>query len=187
MSSIKVVGFDPSMSNWGIAVGIYDKLKDSLSIDALSVTSPVLPKGKQVRQNSKDLVAATQLYTYAKIALEGAQAVFVEVPVGSQSARAMASYAMCVGILGAFKADGVPIYEITPTEVKKIATGKASATKREMIEWAYNQHPDANWPFYKRNGQQLISEGTAEHMADAIATIHAGLKGDEFSRVKAFI
>lgn len=182
-NSIKVVGFDPSLRNWGIAKGVfYPYDTKQLVIKQLDVIQPVLSKGKQVRQNSLDLESALQLAKGAMAAAEGAQAIFVEVPVGSQSARAMASYGVCVGVLGALRATGIPFFEVTPTEVKMASYGKQTASKKEMIEWALLQHPEGNWPTYKEHGKEVISEAKAEHQADAIAAIYAGVASNQFQQ-----
>lgn len=184
---IKVVGQDPSLRNWGLAIGTYDLETKELHIKTVDITNAELPKGKQVRQNSLDLESAYQLYKGAVAAAEGAHAVFVEVPVGSQSARAMASYGICVGVLGALRANGIPFFEVTPTEVKLAGAGTKTATKRDMIDWAMASHPEANWPMYKKNGAVLVSEALAEHMADAVAAIHAGLACNAFKQMLPFI
>ena len=185
--TIQVVGQDPSLRNWGLAIGTYCVETGQLRIDKLKLTTTILPTGKQVRQNSLDLESAFQLYKGAAAAAEGAQAVFVEVPVGSQSARAMASYGVCVGVLGALRANGVPFFEVTPTEVKMASVGNKTATKLEMIEWAMAKHPEANWPTYVRNGQRLVSEAQAEHQADAVAAIYAGILTNAFQQLLPFL
>ena len=188
MSLLHVVGFDPSLRNWGIAKGIMTaEIPGRMEITHLEVIQPVLPTGKQVRQNSLDLESARQLCAQALAAAQGAHAIFVEVPIGSQSARAMASYGICVGVLGALRASGIPFFEVTPTEVKMISVGKKTATKSEMIQWAYNRHPEAKWPTYKQHGQDVISEAKAEHMADAVAAIHAGLASNQFQQTLPFL
>ncbi len=181
--TIKVVGQDPSLRNWGLAIGTYSLETGQVRIERLGLTCPALPKGKQVRQNSSDLESAFQLYKGAVAAAEGAHAVFVEVPVGSQSARAMASYGICVGVLGALRANGIPFFEVTPTEVKLASVGKKDASKVQMIGWATRRHPEANWPTYLRGGQSLISEAQAEHQADAIAAIYAGINTNAFQQL----
>lgn len=183
MSKLHVAGWDPSLRHWGIACGVYDTQTKQLKITHVSVSEPVISTGKQVRQNSKDLAAAEQHTAALLPVLKQASAIFVEVPVGSQSARAMASYALCVGVLGAIRQLGYPFYELTPSEVKRIATGKATATKKEMIDWAVKKHPEAKWPHYKKKGQLVLTESQAEHIADAIATIYAGINSNEFQRV----
>ena len=184
---IKVVGQDPSLRNWGLAVGTLNLETKKLTVDYVDLTNPVLPTGKQVRQNSSDLESALQLYKGASEAAIGAHAVFVEVPVGSQSARAMASYGICVGVLGALRANGIPFFEVTPTEVKLATVGTKTATKQEMINWAMAAHPEANWPMYKQKGETMVSEAKAEHMADAIAAIYAGMTCNSFKQVLPFL
>lgn len=185
--TIKVVGQDPSLRNWGIAVGIYDIGTKKLTIQNIDTICPTLSTGKQVRQNSLDLESSYQLYKGATAAAEGADAVFVEVPIGSQSARAMASYGICVGVLGSLRACGIPFYEVTPTEVKLAGFGNKKATKLEMIQWAANKHPEANWPTYKQHGHTIISEAKAEHQADAIAAIYAGIASNAFQQMLRFL
>lgn len=184
---IKVVGQDPSLRNWGLAVGTLDLETKKLTVEYVDLTNPVLPTGKQVRQNSSDLESALQLYKGAADAAIGAHAIFVEVPVGSQSARAMASYGVCVGVLGALRANGIPFFEVTPTEVKLAAVGNKTATKQDMIKWAMESHPEANWPTYKQNGKVMVSEAKAEHMADAIAAIYAGIRCNSFQQMLPFL
>jgi Holliday junction resolvasome RuvABC endonuclease subunit len=178
---------DPSLRNWGLAKGSYNRETGQLQVEHLALTCPTLPKGKQVRQNSLDLESGHQLFKAALAAAEGAHAVFVEVPVGSQSARAMASYGICVGVLGALRANGIPFFEVTPTEVKLAGPGLKTATKEQMIKWAVDKHPEANWPTYKEHGKALISEAQAEHMADAVGAIYAGLSCNAFQQLLPFM
>jgi Holliday junction resolvasome RuvABC endonuclease subunit len=185
--TIRVVGQDPSLRNWGLAVGTLNLETKKLTIELLDLTNPVLPTGKQTRQNSQDLESAFQLYKGAIAAAKGAHAVFVEVPVGSQSARAMASYGVCVGVLGALRANGIPFFEVTPTEVKLAGPGNKTASKQDMIQWAMAAHPEANWPMYKQNGAMVVSEAKAEHMADAVAAIYAGISCNAFKQMLPFM
>lgn len=180
--SIKVVGLDPSLRNWGMAIGTYDTETKELNISDVSTSCPVLPDTKQSRVNSLDLESARQHFNQIFADCRDAQAVFVEVPVGSQSARAMASYGICVGVLGALKGMGIPFYEVTPTEVKMASVGSKKASKAEMIKWAINKHPEAPWPYYKEHGLQVLSEAKAEHQADALGAIYAGLKLTSFEQ-----
>ena len=97
--------------------------------------------------------------------------------------RAMASYGICVGVLGALKASGIPFFEVTPTEVKLASCGFKTATKEQMIAWATQRHPEANWPTYKTKGSEAVSSAKAEHMADAIGAIYAGINTDAFKQL----
>lgn len=183
MRKLQVVGFDPSMNNWGIAFGEYSPLTGDLSLNNLHVIQPEKPTGKTVRTSSKDLIGAEQLGTGVLGALNQADAIFVEVPVGSQSASAMKGYGICIGILGLLRASGTPFFELTPNDIKLAGPGKKTASKREMIEWAYYKHPIDAWPFKTEKGKRTIIESKAEHMADAVAAIHAGIALPEFQRL----
>lgn len=174
---LRVVGLDPSLRNWGISKGTFNTQTKELILESVEVINPVLPTGKQTRQNSLDLESAKQLSKATVEAVKDAQAVFVEVPVGSQSARAMASYGICVGVLGALRASGIPFFEVTPTEVKVTAVGNKTASKESMISWAKRTHPEISWP---------KAASKSEHVADATAAIHAGLISNEFNQLINF-
>lgn len=180
MHNLRVVGFDPSLRNWGGVIGNLDLTTGNLTIKELVLTQPPIDKTMKVRQNSKDLATAEELAVGAFAACQGAQAIFVEVPVGSQSARSMLSVGVCLGILGCLRAQGIPFYEVTPNEVKMASVGHKKATKAEMIKWATGLYPDANWPTEIKMGVKRIITGKAEHMADAIAAIHAGVHTPQF-------
>lgn len=185
MALLKVLGLDPSLRNWGIAAGTLCTETGKLIIKTVQVICADVPKGKQVRQNSKDLDSAKQLMEGVLPFLEHANLIFVEVPVGSQSARAMASYGICVGVLGSIRARGTPFFEVTPIEVKKATVGSKTATKDDMIEWAMSAHPEAPWPLQTIKGVQSVIKGKAEHMADATAAIRAGLLTNEYKQLAA--
>lgn len=177
MNKIRVCGFDPSMRNWGMAVADLDLESGLLDVPTLSIIQPRDEKSKQVRKNSKDLALAKQLFEGAYDTAKSCKVVFVEVPVGSQSARAMASYGVCVGVLGSLAGLGITIIEVSPEENKKALTGIKHATKEAMISAAMAEYPTANWPRQERNGATFKKgdlKAEAEHVADAIGAIHAG-------------
>lgn len=181
MSKIRLVGFDPSLRNWGYAIADYCQETRKLTMVSIGVIQPIISQDKQVRQNSKDIETSMKLMEAATAAAIDARLVFVEVPVGSQNARAMLAVGVCMGILGAFRSLGYPIVEVTPTEVKVTATGSRTATKQQMIKWAMDKHPEANWPMQTIKGEQHVVESKAEHMADAIGAIYAGMQLPIFS------
>ena len=177
MSKIRVCGFDPSLRNWGIAVADLDLESGLLDVPTLSIVQPRDEKSKQVRKNSKDLALAKELFDGAYEVAKTCKVVFVEVPVGSQNARSMASYGVCVGVLGSLAGLGVNIIEVSPEENKKALTGIKYATKEAMISAAMTEYPTANWPRQERNGATFKKgdlKAEAEHVADAIGAIHAG-------------
>ena len=96
---IKIVSLDISMSNLGIAKGVFDTETKKLSITDCLTVCPLVSDNKQVRQNSKDVVRSRQLLDALVDHTKEADMVCAEIPVGSQSARAMASYGICVALI----------------------------------------------------------------------------------------
>lgn len=98
----------------------------------------------------------------------------------------MASYGVCVGVLGAIRALGIPLIEVTASEVKISLTGNKNATKQAMIDAAVGFYPDANWPLYDKSGkgfQKGDIHSKTEHVADALAAIHAGANTPAFQNL----
>lgn len=175
---IPVVGFDPSYRNWGIAEGVLDLKTGYLTNLSLSITETEKSSSKQVRKNSDDLARAQLLADAAITAAKKAKVVFVEVPHGSQSASSMKSMGICIGILASIEALGIPIVQVSANEVKKTFTGKLTATKDEMIQTAVSLYPEAVFPNHRG---RITSK--AEHVADAIAAIHAGVQTPMFKNL----
>ncbi|GAL23016.1 hypothetical protein JCM19235_1317 [Vibrio maritimus] len=109
--------------------------------------------------------------------------VVVEVPVGSQSARSMASYGICIGILASITK---PMIQVTPTEVKMATVGSKTASKQDMIDWATSAYPDADWLTVTRKGKKVITAKN-EHLADSIAAVHAAILTDQFAGAIAIL
>lgn len=183
MRKLKIIGLDPSLSNFGIAYATLDIDTLKFTVDDLRVVTTEPEKDKKVRKvvrkNSEDLERAKLLHKGAVAATEGAWLAFAEVPVGSQSSRAMASYGVCIGILAAVNAV-MPMIQVTPTEVKLAGAGVKTATKEEMIEAMIAKYPDAPWPMQTKKGVRVPIAGQCEHLADAVAAIEAGMATDEF-------
>lgn len=175
---IKVLGMDPSLRNWGLAEAELDLTTGVMDTPILSLIETKDPQGKQVRQNSKDLHLAEQLATAAIAAARRAKVIFVETPHGSQSARAMASYGICVGVLGTIRAEGIQLIEVTALEVKLAFVNNKEATKSDMIAQALRLYPNAN--FFRQAGKITAKN---EHVADAIAAIHAGVRTPVFQNL----
>lgn len=181
---IPVVGFDPSLTNWGIAEAELDLENGYLSTPKLSLVQPRDGDGKkQVRRNSLDLQRAEELAHAATAAAERAKVTFVEVPHGGMSVRSNLSRGICLGVLGSIRAKGLEIIEVSADENKKIFTGSKNAPKQQMIDRALELYPDANWPMH---GGKL-SLAKAEHLADAIAAIHAGVQTPVFQNLMRLI
>lgn len=181
MARLSVAGFDPSSRNWGIAGGTIDTDSGLLTIKTLRVVRSADPEGKQVRQNSKDLSMAKQLYAGVEPFMK-ASLIFAEIPQGTQSARSSLCSGICIGVMGSLR-NTSQFVEVTPNEVKLAAVGSKTATKAQMITWAVAKHPEAPWP-RKTSGELLLKD--AEHMADAIGAIYAGLATDQYKQLIQF-
>jgi len=179
---IPVLGLDPSLRNWGLAEGLLDMETGTLENVHLTLIQTEKDATKNVRVNSKDLQAAEDLATGLLPIATKAKVIFAEVPVGSQSAAAMKGYGICIGILGVLRAQGIPIIEVTAKEVKKVFTGDSLATKKQMIAQAVDYYPDANFPRDRGKATGRILD-KAEHVADALAAIHAGVQTPVFQNL----
>lgn len=165
-----VIGIDAAFSNMGFARMIMDAGKPEL--ESLHLESTESQHKKEVRKSSDDLRRARQLYTTMCCECEGALLAVAEVPSGSQSSRASWSLGIAVGVLAACP---VTLVQVSQLEVKMASVGKKTASKEEMIEWAMALYPHADWLRHK--GRPTKAN---EHLADAVAIIHAGMRTDTF-------
>lgn len=176
---IEVIGVDPALRNFGFARAKLDLDTMKFEVDKVSLVKTSAAKTKTTRKNSDDLDRCRAQYLGLKEAEKGARIAFVEMPVGSQSARAMMSYGACMALVAALD---IPVIQLTPKEVKVAAVGDQNATKREMIDWASNLFPDAGWLTARG---RLIDDN--EHMADAVGAINAGMVNSEFQAIVAMM
>lgn len=168
---MKVVGIDPSYRNWGMCKGEYSK--GQLHIDTFELVQiKNIPQVK--RQNEKDFYVFSQLYKHAKAFTEDADIIIAEIPTGSQSSRAMVSYAGCIAVLAALQAEGRHLIGVTPNQVKKVLNNPY-ATKEEIITWVLGQHPYVQLPTHHNR----IATTKAEHLCDSIVAIHAAILAGE--------
>lgn len=179
---LTIAGIDPALANFGLAKGEYDLDTGEFTPSAIKLISTSKQTGKTVRQNSDDIRRASELCGGMHEWITDCHVVFAEIPTGSQSARGAFSNGTCLGILASIgESTGYSgrLIQVLPHEVKLAAVGSKHAAKNEMIEWASQTYPNLDWPTYRGKVQNK-----AEHMADALAAIHAGLKTDEFINLR---
>lgn len=179
MHFVTVLGLDPSLSNLGCfkaKLAIENgKVVDLIPLK-LALTKTKKNPCKTVRVNSSDVERCRLLHSGLNECLtDDVDLVFVELPVGSQSARAMVSYGACISLIASISS--VPVIQLLPIDLKLAACNKKTATKQEMIDWAVKHFPEENW--IKSQGSGNIHADN-EHIADALASIVAGVKTDEF-------
>lgn len=178
---ITIAGIDPALANFGLAKAEYDLATDSFKPIAIDLIETKKQTGKTVRQNSDDLRRASEHCAAMHHWINDCHVVFAEIPTGSQSARGAFSNGVCLGVMASIgESTGYSgrLIQLTASEVKMAATGSKHATKQEMIDWGYNLYPELDWHMYRGKPQNKN-----EHMADALAVIHAGLASDEFANL----
>jgi Holliday junction resolvasome RuvABC endonuclease subunit len=187
---VMIAGLDPALSNFGMAKGILDLKTGEFELKELGLQQTEKTTVKTVRTNCDDINRSRQIYDAMNDFLSDVRIVFAETPVGSQNASGMKAYGVSVALLATLV---TPPIQVTAGQVKAV-TGKRNATKNQVIEWAAKQYPDAKWlparltktsdpeSFPKHPNGDLLHK-VNEHMADAIAAIHAGVESDEFIKL----
>lgn len=173
------VAIDPSLSNTCLTA--FEFFDDRIIvIDSVTVTTQKNPN-KKIRASSDLIERCVDLYNGSKEFIDryNPQIIFAETPSGSQSASGMKNYGVSCFLLASLSQRCI---EVTPQEVKMASVGRKNASKKEMIEWAYEQHPEAPWVI--RNDFPLMKQ---EHLADSIGVIHAGLRTKEFDWIQKCI
>ena len=170
---MKIVSIDPSLRNTAL---VYSELTDGVVkvIDSVTIETEK-SKLKQVRASSDLIHRCDVLHRHVNKFLEqhSPEIIFVETPSGSQSASGMKNYGVSCYMIATLTPRAI---EVTPTEVKKATVGTKTASKHEMIAWAFEKHPEAPWTLRKE-----FPLAKQEHMADAIAIIYAGMVTPAYS------
>lgn len=178
---VRVASIDPSLRNFGMAKLTLDLRTMGFEIEALELVETDNQAGKTVRKNSDDLRRAVEISEKFHSFVSDCTLCFSEIPSGAQSARAALSFGIAVGILANCP---IPLIQVMPAETKLAAVGTRTASKEEMIEWAFETYPDAKW-LTRRLAGKLVPTAKNEHLADAVAIAHAGVKTNEFKRMLA--
>lgn len=172
---LKILGFDPSITNWGVAAAIYHTATDALQVKYVNTISPL----STLTKNKRDVDLASQLFKALDPLIKQADVICIEVPVGSQNFRSAVNYAMCCALIGVISAYGVPVIQVSPNSVKNIV-GERTATKREVVEWVQQAHPEVALPY---NSRGHLNVDASNHYCDAIVAIHAALNKPDLQKI----
>jgi hypothetical protein len=183
MGRILIAGLDGSLRNFGIATAWLDLESLELEIRELTIIKTAPSKDKQVRASSDNLARAMEIKTGAHNALKGVTTAFYEVPSGGQDYHSVLGFGI---VIGTYAALPVPGMEVSPYETKLAALGTKTASKEEMIEWAFEKYPNAPWRTKKLKGQILPTKDN-EHVADGVAIMEAGIKTPSFQQTLAIL
>lgn len=179
MSKITFLSIDSSLRHTGVAYGYIEG--DDIVVEKIMLHNTEKSKNKQVRASSDTIDACRQNFLFLEevIKLYSPQVIFAETPSGSQSSSGMKSYGATCQLIAALKP--YPI-EVTPDEVKMSSVGHKKASKREMIDWAHERHPNIDWTWHSGR-----IKNDNEHMADAVCITYAGIKTRQFQQLKGFL
>lgn len=195
MSTIRMLGLDPSLTNTGWAV--LDVDTETLEITGVRAMDTIVTapsKNKKVRKSSDKLERArTIAKTIAQVIREhDIKIATSEVPSGAQSANAAFAFGIVTGILASLS---VPVIEVSPSEVKVAACGSKIADKEDIMRWAVDKTTDCpvKWKTSKKaNEFEIEYEGgyvtkTMEHQADAIAAGEAAIQSEQFRQIAGIL
>lgn len=191
MSTIRILGIDPSLTSTGYSVVDVDiktfKIERVLTV-GLITTEP--DKGKKVRASSDALARSRHIARQLRAVIDNhdIKIAVSEVPSGGQSAKAVYAFGIVVGILASLP---IPVIEVSQREVKMASVGVPYADKEDIVRWAVELTADSDipWPTTKRENDWGIAykDGfvtkAAEHMADSVATVAAGAKSEQFRQL----
>lgn len=182
---MKVVGLDPAFANFGMVAGGLFQLGTGWVFrpGAMELMTTQGAGGQRVvRKSSETLERGQQLHRGLHNFLHAhkPELVFVEVPSGAQNSAAAAGLGVAIGVLASIH---VPIIEVAPMEIKRLFTNrKEKVPKKTVISWAYACWPGAEW--ITTNGKRTLAN---EHLADACATVVAGIKTPTFLQLMAMM
>lgn len=179
----KVVGFDPSFRHWGIAYGGLDIETNELTIDDLKLIEIEPEANKGVIKTSDDLRCARDLRIALHDAVKGVAFIVTEVPLGNAAMynNAVFGAGVTIGLLASFD---IPLIQVFPQDVKRVFTGHKDACKEEMIEEALKRYPNAPW-LMRKYKSVLKPIAKNEHLADAVAVLHAGLETQQYRQLRS--
>jgi Holliday junction resolvasome RuvABC endonuclease subunit len=181
MNEYNIVAIDGSLCNFGISVISYNEDTNTLGTVRTMLLSETAPDNtKGAKRSLDDLKRFNQHWTTINDVINKYECKFAiaEIPSGAQDARAAFAFGGITSMMACLPIKLVPV---TPLEAKAV-TGIKHADKEDMIAWAYDKYPLADWFLSKRSNKMdiktpagLYLQNKNEHLADSIAVAFAGL------------
>lgn len=159
---MKILAIDIALNNIGLVKATFN---GSLFIDEVGIIQNKTKKQKNQKQNHYDVDTCKHIFYSIHYWLNDVDTIMVELPHGSQSSRAMVSYAVSMAIVGYISTIIPTVYYISPLEVKR-HVGSNTASKNDVIAYVNDLFPNTLPPHKNK----------AEHIADALVTLLVGLK-----------
>jgi Holliday junction resolvasome RuvABC endonuclease subunit len=191
MRAVRVAALDPSLTHFGIAKLVLKLETMQFGIESLhTIVTEKESKTKKIRQNSDDLRRCQEIIKVYHPLVANCTVVFAEIPVGAQSARAAFAFGAATALVASCP---VPVIQVQPSETKMATVGTKTASKEEMIEWAQATYPNGPFERYPKDkfvkGKLIRKAGDIvdgeEHVCDAVAVAHAGIRTDQFRQLLA--
>ncbi|OCP21995.1 MULTISPECIES: hypothetical protein [unclassified Ensifer] len=179
---IKIAGLDGSLRNFGIAKMLYDLDTGTLEVDDFLLIQTEKEQTKKMRASSDTYERAKKLAEEANEFTKDCVVTFAEVPFGGKSYDAVLGFGIVIGIYASLS---VRPEEVAPAQTKLAAVGTRTASKEEMIHWAFNLYPNAPWLLHQKNGKGYKKgdpTNANEHLADGCGVCHAGIKLPSFKQ-----
>ena len=184
--NIKFVALDSSLDNTGMAVGSYTS--GIISIEKLylfengeTINKKYKNTKKRVRRKTKECIEKCTLTfhnireTLKDIGINTIDVIFIEEPTGSQNSSGMKSYGVTCQLIGVLE-DYFKVVSVSAEGAKVASVGNKSASKEDIINWAYDLYPNLEWDIHKVGKYKGQLKDKNEHMADAIAIAYEGIQ-----------
>ena len=196
MSTIRMLGLDPSLTSTGWSVLEIDtETREIVNVIAMGTIKTAPTKNKKQRKSSDDLDRARTIIMNLRDVIKeyDIKLAASEVPAGAQSAKAARAFGIVVGLLASLP---VPMFEVTPRQVKMATCDSAVADKEDIMRWALTvtlgTPVHGKWKVGAKNDFEIELRGkymakTMEHQADSIAVGHTAAKGDEFANLAGML
>ena len=172
-----LLAVDPGFCHSGCARMRYQD--GEWAVDELLVINTEPPRNKlKLLRGDADFSRLLETCRHLRTMSKGCLCLLAELPPGgAKSASALRAMSLATGALaGVVGCLGLPYELVQPGDVKKAACGKRSASKEEVMEWAWTKYPEAAKPW--RSGRSASGfNGEFEHAADALAVFEASRHG----------
>jgi len=182
MQSINILGQDPALSNYGLAMVAVDPTTGEMKPMWIDLVETKKSTIKSVRASSDKMARARKIIIKVRDAEHECNMIAAEIPTGAQSASAANALGIALGIAAGHSK---PLIQVSAAEAKKAATGYSDASKFDMVNWAYTQWPDLGWVKGRSASMPTGLANKNEHMADALAIVKAATLTSEFANAAA--
>lgn len=185
--TVTVLGLDPGFGSSGYGIAQIDPVELEISrvIEVGLVEHSPDANGKiskpidDLRRAREQWTAICQLITENDV-----DGIAIEITTRSQYVACAFGFGVMIGMLSTLN---LPVIGVHPRQVK-MATGDSRATKRDVITWALDTFGKRvkGWPTSPHPNslglklRRAYVAPSAEHPADALATIAAALRSDQF-------